>query len=32
MLALPAMGVVIALRELITLGKEESLTAVEALS
>ena len=32
MLALPEMGVVIALRETITLGREESLTADEVLS
>ncbi len=31
MLALPVMGVVIALRETITLGREESLTAEEVL-
>ena len=31
MLALPAMEVVIALRESITLGREESLTAAEGL-
>ncbi len=32
MLALPVMGVVIALREQITLGREESLTAEEGLT